>query len=465
MTELPDEYKTATTANSFMNIHKKYLQLDKAFTLYEPYEINETRSELILQLLDLGVFTFSIQQCAKGAIKWDGETVQEFWQKPFVSFVVTKEPMELLETLKDRLGDAAYVYGILLRPYTILSNPGKLAVTRARSAHFKTDLENVTWNVDTVIHAIDPSDENLFSLDFFRNNKAWIIDLAVTEWGVDMNLLEFLKSVIAKIHNTRNLFTMLPSEIFSMITKYLSLASVKSLRQCSLKCLDQTEYAFKQYFIVDTTLHDAQKFKKSLQGRAPAYPKALIIRARYFKWPEWPNKSKDIYDEVMKSILEALQETGQEIKVTFRGLNGYYFITRHFLTVFARYQWPITLENTGVKHFTFPHFWFPSAVLAVELLVSKNSEERPGEIGPLQWAGPVLRRWVLYPGRIISLVYEEKDQLSDQEEQMVKDLGKVAEIKKTKVDMKLGTLKYFKRSNKISIAEYLLRNNVEYEGI
>ena len=101
MTELSDKYKTAKTVNSFMNIHKKYLQLDKYFTLYELYEINETKSELILRLLNFGIFIFSTQLYAKDTVKWDGETVQELWQKPFVSFVVTKKPIELLETLKD----------------------------------------------------------------------------------------------------------------------------------------------------------------------------------------------------------------------------------------------------------------------------------------------------------------------------------------------------------------------------
>jgi hypothetical protein len=117
------------------------------------------------------------------------------------------------------------------------------------------------------------------------------------------------------------------------------------------------------------------------------------------------------------------------------------------------------MENIAVSTFWECHDIPPRATQAMELLISNRND---GQYLPITHTLGVLRQYLSYPNRIVSLVYE--DQLSEPQEEYLKPLDQ-NKIRRIKVDAGLNTLQHFSLSNEISVAEYLAQKNVSYDGV
>jgi len=106
---------------------------------------------------------------------------------------VAEEPSALFRNLKEQREIA--VFGVLLHPYQVLHDPGKLAVTQSRTADSVPALSSAEWEIDTFLEAKDLSNEDLFSSAFFRQNRVCAIDVTATKWGVDIDLFKIIENI------------------------------------------------------------------------------------------------------------------------------------------------------------------------------------------------------------------------------------------------------------------------------
>jgi len=211
------EYEKLNAVRTFtdlINISRKHFEENLSLAEYDPLDVDGNARNRILQLYEIGILPYSAQPYRQST-EWYANEACEIWQKPFVSLVVTKDSNahKLLQRLKQEAAFA--VYEISLLPYKVLSDPGKLVVAQRRSASSVRALQDAVWETEMTISARDPSKEDFFSLDFFRHNETRIIDVAVTSWGVKLDLLELIVCVCRGFNKEQDLHEYLASTMKS----------------------------------------------------------------------------------------------------------------------------------------------------------------------------------------------------------------------------------------------------------
>ena len=197
------KWETAETFPDLITLNRRYLQGDIPTTPYHCGPIEEETHQLVsglLRLHDFGILTYQSQPYERSTGRNDGK-YYEHWQKPFICFVMenASNPLNLLKNLKKRPGIT--VYGAKLHPYKVVSGADgeELIVTQYRLAESAEALKSSRWEPYTCIYPVDSSADDFFGLEVIRRCKPWLIDVAVTAWGVDLDLLKLIEQAAKEV--------------------------------------------------------------------------------------------------------------------------------------------------------------------------------------------------------------------------------------------------------------------------
>ena len=399
-----------------IELSKKCIQ--EPYALCEPYETDMEARKLILQLHDLGIFTYSSQLYRKD-IKRTDEEYCEIWQKPYFSFIVAKEPSKLFRNLKEQR--EITVFGVLLRPYQILHDPGESVVTQSRTADSVQALSSAEWEIDTFLEAKDLSNEDLFSSTFFRQNRVWAIDVTATEW-VDVDLFKIVERASTKGSQTLD---ELPPEVFENIAQHLEPCHILDIRLTSRRSREMAEYVFQQYFLtitVQATTEGSSKLQDFFQENVSQYTQIVVIQEDF-------SSSRS----VLAAIRSTLEGVGRKITIVY-----VCYDLRSCDAPLHGYKWPIELEHVWTYslqmihcHRKFnPEILDLSSVQSIELLVDRYHS--PTDY--ITYAKEALLSFISGSKENKRLSIVHYSDLSDEDENLL-EMVKEAGIKVTKVHL------------------------------
>jgi len=285
---------------------------------YEPYKTDRGTRRLILRLHDLGIFTYSSQLYRQDIQKRSDGTYCEVWQKPYVSFIVAKEPSKLVARLSEETDIA--VFGVLLRPYKVLNDPGELVVTQFRSTGSVEALREAAWQIHETLEARDTSNDDLFSLNSFRGNKAWAIDVAVTEWQAKRDLLQLLQLIQIAASQGPNLIV-IPEELRSMIFGYLSIDDLKAISEvCVFLRENVAQTVFNTLAIPLYPLYKMNLKRANMWLDRHSYRQCLKVLR--FRFPYPCGKHGSVYYEDIVNILQKAREINEQVVIALESGNA-----------------------------------------------------------------------------------------------------------------------------------------------
>lgn len=406
-----------------LKINERYIQGKEPHAPYECYETKGEIPKLILGLQNFGVFTYSIQLYQQSITRCAEGGYYAAWQKPYVSFIVVDEPSKFLERLY-RERELA-IYAVLVRPYEVLHDYGTSAVTQHCWAGSVQALHDAEWEIDITLSAKDPSDgdyEDLFSLAFFRQNRAWAIDVASIKWGVDINLFKIIERASTNLKG-RQIWDEIPPEIFANIAQHLEPREIQDFRLSSRRSRELAEITFQEYFrtiIVNATPEGARKLQDFFGENISQYTRRVVIRENW------------VYAEkAIRAIRTTLNGIDREIAVVFQCRDTCGSNLQCLKAPFFDYKWPIELEGVGADNLgnaTPGWYDFLSSVQSIELIIYPR-----GLLGGyIIDAKEALLSFISRnkEKKILSIVHYS--QLPDEDNNLLEDIVKVG-IKVTKV--------------------------------
>jgi hypothetical protein len=190
--------------SDLITLNQKFLLGQIPETPYYRGEIFEETNPLIpglLKLQDFGLFTISSQPYEHEVFEKEGKWI-EVQQKPYVSFLLPTKGapyLELFKRLKDRANVA--VSAQELCPSRVVDGSHDThEVTRSREADTDKGLETAEWMCDIAVGG--ESDMSFVVPEIFPAMEpvkpVWF-DVAVNEWGVQLDLLALIEEVAVEI--------------------------------------------------------------------------------------------------------------------------------------------------------------------------------------------------------------------------------------------------------------------------
>jgi hypothetical protein len=392
MTDIDDEqqWQSAKTFTDLLSLNRMYLMGEISTAPYHVEPIEEPLTPGLLRLHDFGMLTYESQPFKQSSGIDDG-THWERWQKPFVTVIMDNSI--LLQNIVKKLRDEPdiTIWADQVHPYEtiICSNP--LNVTQYRLAESKEMLEGSQWEwLTSISNDTNLSDLDIFNLTATKERMLWMLDVAATEWGVEIDILKMVERASIAFMNTttepqalshyitvplekpislrKNLagngrLDALPPELFTAIAQYLPLEYVKEFRLYP-KTHDLAEYALGQYFrvvTVDIGSNAAAKLRIFFETNISRYTRTVIIRKNpRSDWCE----TRDILKYIRKTLrgVNRNMDKDRNIRVIFKADEKFTFIRQ-----FYKYEGTTEIQLCGPTHIRY--------IQGEEFVIVAKSEE------------------------------------------------------------------------------------------